>query len=143
MSCNDDFFVTQEQVIKGTWIKKIDQFDNIDYIIYRGDPNIQKHKYDKQEHLLTLKCEDDVNNSFKKTYYAFNLAHKIFNYDYIFRTNCSTWVNIQLLRHFIDGIPEEDSHFIYSSSICFLNSRYSFNFKASCFNFNNSSYFSA
>ena len=64
MSCNDDFFVTQEQVIKGTWIKKIDQFDNIDYIIYRGDPNVKKHKYDME--VVEVKTFDDAIKYLKK-----------------------------------------------------------------------------
>lgn len=122
MSCNDEFFVTQEQVIKETWIKKIDKFDNINYIIYRGDPNIQKHKYDKQEHLLTLKCEDDVNNTFKKTYYAFNLAHKIFDYDYIFRTNTSTYVNVELLNEFVQNLDNDE--ILWSSDLYSLSNSF-------------------
>lgn len=108
MSCNDDFFVTQEQIMKETWIKQIDQFDNIDYIIYRGDPNIEKHKYDKQNHLLSLRCEDDLNNTYKKTYYAFKLGHKIYDYDYIFRTNTSTYVNVVLLNQFIQELDNDE-----------------------------------
>lgn len=108
MSCNDDFFVTQEQIMKETWIKQIDQFNNIDYIIYRGDPNIEKHKYDKQNHLLSLRCEDDLNNTYKKTYYAFKLGHKIYDYDYIFRTNTSTYVNVVLLNQFIQELDNDE-----------------------------------
>lgn len=122
MSCNDDFFVNQEQVMKDTWIKQIDQFDNIDYIIYRGDPNIERHKYDKQQHLLSLRCEDDLNNTFKKTYYAFKLAHKIYDYDYIFRTNTSTYVNVALLNQFIQNL--EDDNILWSSDLYSLSNSF-------------------
>ena len=122
MSCNDDFFVNQEQVMKDTWIKQIDQFDNIDYIIYRGDPNIERHKYDKQQHLLSLRCEDDLNNTFKKTYYAFKLAHKIYDYDYIFRTNTSTYVNVALLNQFIQIL--EDDNILWSSDLYSLSNSF-------------------
>jgi len=108
MSCNDSFFIEQEKSINDTWINKIKNYDNIDYIIYRGDETLKKHTYNKQEHLLSLKCEDDTDNTFKKTYYAFNLAHNIYNYDYIFRTNTSTYINIDLLNAFIQQLDNDE-----------------------------------
>ena len=122
MSCNDDFFITQEQIIKETWINQLKQFDNIDYIIYRGDPNILKHKYDKEQHLLSLRCEDDIDNTFKKTYYAFKLAHKIYDYDYIFRTNTSTYINVALLNQFIQQLDNDE--ILWSSDLYSLNSSF-------------------
>jgi len=122
MSCNDDFFIKQEQIIKETWIKQLEQFDNIDYIIYRGDPNIQKHKYDKEQHILSLKCEDDLDNTYKKTYYAFKLAHKIYDYDYIFRTNTSTYVNITLLNQFIQELNNDE--ILWSSDLYSLSNSF-------------------
>ena len=122
MSCNDDFFIKQEQIMKETWIKQLNQFDNIDYIIYRGDPNIQKHKYDKEQHLLSLRCEDDINNTFKKTYYAFKLADKIYDYDYIFRTNTSTYVNIALLNQFIQELSNDE--ILWSSDLYSLSNSF-------------------
>ena len=122
MSCNDDFFIKQEQIMKETWIKQLNQFDNIDYIIYRGDPNIQKHKYDKEQHVLSLKCEDDLYNTYKKTYYAFKLANKIYDYDYIFRTNTSTYVNITLLNQFIQELSNDE--ILWSSDLYSLSNSF-------------------
>lgn len=122
MSCNDDFFIKQEQIMKETWIKQLNQFDNIDYIIYRGDPNIQKHKYDKEQHVLSLKCEDDLDNTYKKTYYAFKLANKIYDYDYIFRTNTSTYVNITLLNQFIQELSNDE--ILWSSDLYSLSNSF-------------------
>ena len=122
MSCNDDFFIKQEQIMKETWIKQLEQFDNIDYIIYRGDPDIQKHKYDKEQHVLSLKCEDDLDNTYKKTYYAFKLANKIYDYDYIFRTNTSTYVNITLLNQFIQELSNDE--ILWSSDLYSLSNSF-------------------
>ena len=122
MSCNDDFFIKQESIIKETWSNKINKFDNINYLIYRGDSDIQKHKYDKQNHILTLKCEDNIDNTFKKTYYAFNLAHKIFDYDYIFRTNTSTYVNIELLNALIQQLDNDE--ILWSSDLYSLSNSF-------------------
>ena len=79
MSCNDEFFKHQEQIIRETWLKPVidGKYENIDYCFYSGDEDIEKHKYSKDEHYLTLRCEDDVKNTFKKTYYAFKLCKKM------------------------------------------------------------------
>ena len=106
MSCDNDFFNKEEEVCKQTWLTKINKFDNSEYVIYKCNENILKHKYNKESHILTLRCEDD--NTYKKTYYAFKLADKIFDYDYIFRTNTSNYVNIELLNYFIQHIDNDD-----------------------------------
>ena len=122
MSCNDKFFIQEEDICKQTWLNKVDSFDNIEYIIYRGDENIQKHKYQKGIHTLTLRCEDDLDHTFKKTYYAFNLADKIYDYDYIFRTNTSNYVNIELLNYFVQHI--EDDNIVWTSDLYSLSNSY-------------------
>lgn len=116
MSCNNDFYQKQQEIIKETWLKKINDYHNIDYLIYYGDEDIHKHSYNKESHILTLKCEDNLNNTFKKTYYAFNLLDKIFgSYDYVFRTNTSTYVNIDLLNEFIHYLA--DDNILWSSEL--------------------------
>ena len=122
MSCDDNFFKEEENICKQTWLSNIDKFDNIEYIIYRGNEDIQKHKYQKDTHTLILKCEDDLDNTFKKTYYAFKLADKIFDYDYIFRTNTSNYVNIELLNYFIQHI--EDDNIVWTSDLYSLSNSF-------------------
>ena len=107
MSCEDNFFVEQEKIIRETWLKEIDNFDNIDYCFYTGQ-TIEKHKYIKEDHKLILRCEDDINNTFKKTYYAFNIINKLFEYDYVFRTNTSTYINIALLNQFVQELNNDE-----------------------------------
>ena len=107
MSCNDSFFLKEEEIISKTWLNKIPE--NIDYCFYRGDETLEKHKYNKEEHLLNLRCEDNIENTFKKTYYAFNIIGKIFkDYDYVFRTNTSTYVNLDLLNNFIQRLDNDE-----------------------------------
>lgn len=107
MSCNDSFFLKEEEIIRKTWLNKIPE--NIDYCFYRGDETLEKHKYNKEEHLLNLRCEDNIENTFKKTYYAFNIIGKIFkDYDYVFRTNTSTYVNLDLLNNFIQRLDNDE-----------------------------------
>ena len=121
MSCEDFYYKQIENTARQTWIKKIDEFDNIDYCIYTAK-NISKHKYIKDEHKLILRCEDDIDNTFKKTYYAFNIANKIFEYDYIFRTNTSTYVNIELLNSFIQQLDNDE--ILWTSELYSINNSF-------------------
>ena len=117
MSCNNDLYKNQERLIRETWLKDIidNKYDNIDYCFYYAQ-DIPRHKYQKEFHNLILRCEDDLNNTYKKTYYAFKIIGKIFkDYDYVFRTNTSTYVNIPLLNAFIQNIEKDD--IVYGSEL--------------------------
>lgn len=129
MSCNDEFFINQENIIRETWLKPVienkdNKFDNVDYCFYRGDV-IEKHKYNKENHLLTLRCEDNIKNTFKKTYYAFNCCKKIFSdYDYIFRTNTSTYVNVELLQEFVNNVAIKDKNILWAGDLYSLSNSF-------------------
>ena len=110
MSCNDQFFADQVEVIKNTWAKPIieGKYENIDFMYYTG--SLEKHSYDTKTKHLNLRCEDNIDNTFKKTYYAFSLLRsneETFNYDYIFRTNTSTFVNVELLDAFVQSLTDD------------------------------------
>lgn len=123
MSCQDDFFKHEEDIIRNTWLKDLP--DNIDYLFYRGDENLEKHKYNKEQHLLTLRCEDDMPNTFKKTYYAFNLINKLFkDYDYVFRTNTSTYVNVELLNKLVQDVCSKNQLEVWTSDIYSLSNSF-------------------
>lgn len=115
MSCQDEFFRNQVNTIKEMWAKPIleGKYPNIDFIAYEG--GYDKHEYDKENHILKVRCEDDLDNTYKKTYYAFSLINNNIEYDYIFRTNTSTYVNVDLLNKFIQSL--EDDNVVYSSEL--------------------------
>lgn len=116
MSCNQDFFKKQEQQIKETYLKKVEEYDNIDYCVYSGDETIEQHYYNKYEKHLYLRCEDGIRDTFKKTYYAFKYIKENFNeYDYIFRTNTSTYINIDLLNYFVQH--KKDDEYIWCGEL--------------------------
>ena len=108
MSCNDEFFIKEEEIAKQTWAKDIieKKYENIDFLAYRGTSN--KHSIDWNLNLFKVKCEDGLDNTFKKTYYALSILNKKYDYDYIFRCNTSTYVNVPLLDSFIQ-LLEDDS----------------------------------
>lgn len=126
MSCNDEFFQKQEQVIRDTWLKPVidGKYENIDYCFYSGKV-IEKHKYNKDTHYLTLRCEDNIKNTFKKTYYALKTYDKIFKgYDYVFRTNTSTFVNIPLLEAFVNHIANDNKEILWSGELYSLSNSF-------------------
>ena len=111
MSCELNHFKMQEKDIKQTWLKDIvdKKYENIDYLFYSASEEIPKHKYSKEEHRLLLRCEDDIHNTFKKTYYTFKLLERLLGeYDYIIRTNTSTYINIELANKFIQNLDNDE-----------------------------------
>lgn len=106
MSCNNDFFIEQEKTLKETYLSILP--DNVDYVIYRGGNN--KDEFRENKHLLLLNVEDDLHNTYKKTYKALDYIHDNFNYDYILRTNTSTYININLLVAFVQNLEDTDKY---------------------------------
>lgn len=120
MSCQDEFFMNEEELIKETWGKDIieGKYNNIDIIIYRG--GYEKNSYSNKNKLLKLHIEDKMPYTFKKTYMALNMIWNDFRkYDYVFRTNTSTYVNVPLLNELIQRMTDDSTAYfsdIYSLS---------------------------
>lgn len=116
MSCNIDFFIDEESILKSTYLSRLP--DNIDYIIYRGG---NKTSYDENTHVLTVESDDSLERTYNKTYQALKWVYKHKDFDYIFRTNTSTYVNIDLLNYFVNN--KEDNFCIWGGEILYgLNS---------------------
>ena len=56
-----------------------------------------------------LQSEDDINNTFKKTYLALSICKQKYDYDYIFRVNTSTYVNVDLLNAFVQSLESDEN----------------------------------
>ena len=112
----DPFFRQEyEECCKKTWIKNLPS--NFRVIYYQGG-----EKTELKDDILTVACEDDLKNTYKKTYFALDYIDKNFDYDIIFRTNTSTYINGYLLNLFINNIYEED--YFYGSEIYSLSEAY-------------------
>ncbi len=125
MSCNDDFFVKEERMIRcDSYAKHIlsGMYENVDFWTYSASKDDKVH-INKNVHKILLPCEDDLRHTWIKTKLAFQTLDVIgLEYDYVFRTNLSTWINVPYLIQFVESIPEEDSDKIFSSSIrCVFN----------------------
>lgn len=116
MGCNDKFFIEQTNIIKETWAKNIinKTYSNISFMSYVGSETYEI--YNDEDYILTVKCEDDLDNTFKKTIYALKwIENNNIEYDYIFRTNTSTYINVPLLNAIVQQLTDEN--IVYASDI--------------------------
>lgn len=110
MSCNIEFFQKEEELCKQTWLSNIDQYDNIDYFIYTASGN-DKCYISTNNHKIKVPTNDDLYSTLSKTLLTLQVLEQIQilqNYDYIFRTNLSTYVNISLLNEFVQNITDDN-----------------------------------
>ena len=118
MCCNQDFFIEQENYIKELYAKDIieGKYPNIEFYTYTASYDTKYH-INKTEHKLYVPADDSLTGTFEKTQNVFKLLkHLNFDYDYVLRTNCSTYINVELLNRFINEITLDDKK-IYTGSI--------------------------
>ena len=110
MTCNDPCFIHEMNVIKNTWAKPVldGKYDNLDIWFYTsGDKNY----IDIDNHIIYVDADDSLYGTWEKTLNTFNIINKYFDYDFIFRTNCSTVINCQLLSTFINYLDINTNEF--------------------------------
>ena len=106
MSSTNQFFVNQIDTIKKTWAKDLPE--NIDWLYYDG--NDKKEATSLNGNHLSICCEDNLENTFKKTFLALLYINNNFKdkYDYIVRTNTSTYINVDFLNYFLNNINDNN-----------------------------------
>ena len=117
MSCENEFFIHEEQLARQTWLKDVidGKYPNIDYLFYRGGSD---RTYLDENNVYHIHCEDDVKNTFKKTWCALTYVQNVHwnnldnteYYPYVFRTNTSTYVNVPLLEAFCNSLNVEEEY---------------------------------
>lgn len=112
----DPFFMNEyKECVKKTWAVNLPT--NVKVIYYYG--NGRKTELVNDEY-LQIACEDDIHNSYKKTYLALDFINKKFGnwYDYIFRTNTSTYVHVDNLIWFLSNLNDgNDEQRLFASDI--------------------------
>ena len=118
MSCNQELFQKQEQMLREELYAKdiIDKkFDNVDFWSYTLS-NDGKYHVNLKLHRLEVPTDDSLYGTYEKTIAAFKLLNSLnIEYDYILRTNCSTYINVKRLKEFVDSLIDDNK--IYSGGI--------------------------
>ena len=68
MSCNQDFFLQQEQNIRNLYAKDIleGKYENIDFWVYTASTD-EKYHVNKKQHKLYVPCDDSLSGTYEKT----------------------------------------------------------------------------
>lgn len=97
MSCDNEFFINEEKLVKQTWLKPVidGQYPDIDYYFYKsGD----KQYIDFDNHYIYVNTADDWISTFLKTQEALKVLNENVDFDFIVKTNLSTYINIQMIN---------------------------------------------
>ena len=108
MSCKNEFFQEQCKVSKNSIQQQINHFNLNDYICVYDYEGEHECSYIKDS-TIYLTSNDDKNNTYDKTIECFDVINKSTNFDYIFRTNTSTFINVKLLYEFIEFMKPKDT----------------------------------
>lgn len=122
MSCEQERYINEEAIIRKTWAKPIinGEIENLSIIFYRG--GAEEESFDEENCLLKLKSPDNLNGTYEKTQAAFRyLENNKIEYDYVFRTNTSTYINIDALIQFL-GFEDMGEDVVYSTNLLFNSS---------------------
>lgn len=96
MSCNEPFFVESRRVTHDTWAKDIilGSCKNIGFYSYTASETGEEYIKDNT---IYLNCGDKLEDTFEKTMCVFDFLQKNnITFDYILRTNTSTYINLPL-----------------------------------------------
>lgn len=123
MSANIPLFNELEKVSNETW-RNIDheKYPNIDvdFWTYTDAAEGDDTHVDKENHIIYIKKDYSSNGLYKtysKTIYALQEIKKLgLKYDYIVRTNNSTWINIPLVNEFLSY--QEDDSLVFGGRVC-------------------------
>ena len=73
---------------KNTWLQNIPTFIKYYHVLpFLKVEKVDEFKFDNENNILYVKCEDDYNSLPKKVISAYNAIHETFNYKYIFKTD--------------------------------------------------------
>jgi len=106
MSCNKERYINEEKVIRETWGKDIieGKYDNIELLFYRGGTD----KTYLENDILHLISDDTLIGTYQKSIDCFEWLIKNKEFDYVIRTNTSTYINVEAILRCLDFNINED-----------------------------------
>ena len=119
-SCNEKHFADEAKIMKlslNNQIQKynlINVFDVYDYIGNSNETYLNNST-------IYVNSKDDLYHTYEKTIKCLEYINDNIKYDYIFRTNTSTFINIKILYEFITFINEHDNNYLKVYTSCILN----------------------
>ena len=115
LSCNKPEFIKLEDCIRKTWVKEfLPKYKNIQYYFYRST---NKKNIYIEDDVIYVPNDDSFTKTGSKMYEALKYLTEVkkIDYDYFYRSNSSSFVNIPLLNKFISYLDNDS--YIYTGNI--------------------------
>lgn len=115
MSCNKDIYEKEEEACRETFLNDAEK-SGIPFYFYKGiNEEHPKQFIDEENHVMYLPVNDGLGGTSKKTVLALNEALKIDGWDYIVKTNVSTWLDISKIQKAVDKWAGNKDRNIYGA----------------------------
>ena len=111
MSCNQPLYQREEQACRETFLKAAEGA-GIPYWFYRGGSELV---VDPDSRVMTLPVPDDLAGTARKTVAALTEALKDGSWDYLVKTNVSTWLDVEKIQAAVDMWEGRDDTNIYGA----------------------------
>lgn len=112
MSCNQPLYQEEEQACRETFLKDAEGA-GLSYYFYKGTDG--ELTIDQESHTMLLPVHDGLGATSKKTLMAFREAMKMEDWDYIIKTNVSTWLDIPKIIKAVDKWEGREDRNIYGA----------------------------
>ena len=111
MSCNKTQYEEEEKACRETFLRDADTL-GIPYYFYKGGYDVQR--MDDAAHTMHLTSPDNLAGTARKTVDALKMSLN-YDWDYIIKTNVSTWLDINKIHNTIQNWEGRDDRNIYGA----------------------------
>lgn len=115
MSCNKDIYTKEEEACRETFLNDAEK-EGIPFYFYKGIS--EEHPLqliDKENHVMYLPVNDGLGGTSQKTVMAFSEALKMKDWDYIVKTNVSTWLDVKKIKKAVEKWEGRDDRNVYGA----------------------------
>ena len=112
MSCNQPLYEREEQVCRDTFLKDAEDA-GLSYYFYKG--GAEELSMNQETHTILLPVPDGLGATSKKTVLALSEALKMDDWDYVIKTNVSTWLDIAKIMKAVDKWEGKEDRNIYGA----------------------------
>lgn len=112
MSCNQPLYQEEEQACRDTFLKDAEGA-GLSYYFYKGTDG--ELSVNQESHTMLLPVSDGLGATSKKTVMALVEALKMDDWDYVLKTNVSTWLDVQRIVKAVDKWEGAEDRNIYGA----------------------------
>ena len=115
MTCGQPLYEREEKVCRDTFLKDAKKA-GVSYYFYKGtDENHPERMIDEETNTIYLPVDDSLKGTSMKTAMALSEALKIDDWDYLIKTNVSTWLDIKKILKTVEKLEGREDKNIYGA----------------------------